>query len=109
MVQYCLEVTLAWTIFYLVYMIFLRRETFFRANRWYLLHTLWIGALLPYLRKLPISFSTSDNVIYESVHYLNQGTQVVVSSVMSQPSSGLDLSAIFFGLYLLGVAGCQFF
>ena len=104
MVQYCIEVTLAWTVFYLVYLLFLRRETFFRANRWYLLHTLWIGALLPYLRKLPISFSTSDNVIYESVHYLNQGTQVVVSSVMSQPSSGLDLSAIFFGLYLLGVA-----
>ena len=103
MVQYCIEVTLAWTVFYLIYLLFLRRETFFRANRWYLLHTLWLGALLPYLRKIPFSLTSSDNIIYDSVYYVNQSTQAVVASVSAETTSSIDWSTILLGLYLIGV------
>ena len=103
MVQYCIEVTLAWTVFYLIYLLFLRRETFFRANRWYLLHTLWLGALLPYLRKIPFSLTSSDNIIYDSVYYVNQSTQAVVASVSAETTSSIDWSTIILGLYLIGV------
>ena len=47
MLLYLLQVTLCWGLFALLYAFILRKETFFRANRIYLLATAAAGLLLP--------------------------------------------------------------
>ncbi len=47
MFTYLLQVSLFWGLFALLYNLLLRRETFFRANRFYLLGTVAAGLLLP--------------------------------------------------------------
>lgn len=47
MLLYLLQVTLCWGLFALLYTLLLRKETFFRANRVYLLSTAAAGCLLP--------------------------------------------------------------
>lgn len=103
MIQYCIEVSLVWTIFYLIYRLFLRKETFFRANRWYLVHTLWVGAAFPYLRAFSLEWTRTDNIIYESVAYIQSGTQTVVETVAISPiSQGITVQDILVILYFLG-------
>lgn len=46
MLLYIVKLSLAWSFFALLYTVFLRRETFFRANRAYLLGTMALGILL---------------------------------------------------------------
>jgi len=47
MLPYLLNVTICWGLFALLYALLLRRETFFRANRLYLLLSVALGLLLP--------------------------------------------------------------
>ncbi len=47
MLNYLLQLTLAWSAFYLLYQLLLRRTTFFSYNRAYLLGTLLLGLVLP--------------------------------------------------------------
>ena len=47
MLNYLLQLTLAWSAFYLLYQLLLRRTTFFAYNRAYLLGTLLLGLVLP--------------------------------------------------------------
>jgi len=47
MLNYLLQLTLAWSAFYLLYQLLLRRTTFFGYNRAYLLGTLLLGLVLP--------------------------------------------------------------
>lgn len=47
MLNYLLQLTLAWSAFYLLYQLLLRRTTFFGYNRAYLLATLLLGLVLP--------------------------------------------------------------
>ncbi len=47
--NYILEVTLCWLIFYGFYSLFLQKETFFKANRIYLVMSLLVGLCLPFI------------------------------------------------------------
>jgi len=47
MLTYIIQVTCCWLVFYLLYIAFLRKETFYHTNRWYLLSTLLVGLVLP--------------------------------------------------------------
>ncbi|MCB0386552.1 MAG: hypothetical protein KDD43_14260, partial [Bdellovibrionales bacterium] len=49
MLTYLLQVSLCWLIFYLLYYFWLSRETFFDLNRWYLLGTLFLGLVIPFM------------------------------------------------------------
>ena len=49
MALYLLESSLCWLLFYGFYALTLSRETFFQLNRWYLLSTLALGAIIPHL------------------------------------------------------------
>lgn len=49
MTAYLLEVTTSWAVFYGIYHLLLRAETFHRWNRWYLLTTLLLGLCVPLL------------------------------------------------------------
>ena len=103
MIQYLLDASVIWMIFYLVYHLLLRKETFFKINRLFLLSALPIGLLLPILRLLdftlslgsqaeaivqPISTALSFEVVDTPVHVVHQ--------------SNLGFILII-GIYLLGV------
>jgi len=104
MIQYFLEVTIAWTLFYALFQLFLKRETFFSINRWYLLVTLIAGALMPLLRNLPFGYTASEPLILESVNAINYGTQVLSESInVSHETSGINFQKILTYIYGLGV------
>ena len=73
MLAFILEVSIYWLVFYLVYFFFLRKETFFRFNRYYLLGALTTGLILPFM---PISWISEDPVVVASVEFLGPVTQV---------------------------------
>lgn len=68
MLRYIIEVSLCWSVFYLVYHLWLRRETFFSANRWYLLGALLFGVCIPLLElpSLTTSPQTPLAVVYQA-------------------------------------------
>ncbi|WP_236975202.1 TonB family protein [Membranihabitans maritimus] len=47
MITYLTQLTISWMILFLGYYIFLKRETFFKYNRWYLLTGLLLGLVIP--------------------------------------------------------------
>ncbi|PHN07329.1 TonB family protein [Flavilitoribacter nigricans] len=49
MIAYLLDVSLCWLTFYLLYYFWLSNETFFHLNRWYLLGTLVLGLIIPFV------------------------------------------------------------
>ncbi len=53
MVIYLLQVSVLWAVFYGFYYFFLRKETFFNLNRWYLLGTIALSLLLPLAGFIP--------------------------------------------------------
>lgn len=59
MPAYLFLVTLCWALFALLYGLLLRRETFFRANRVYLLSAVGLGLILPLVGRLPAGIATA--------------------------------------------------
>lgn len=51
MITLILQSSLCWLLFMVIYHYFLRRETFFRFNRYYLITTLFLGAGIPLVRR----------------------------------------------------------
>ena len=100
MIHYALEVSIAWTLFYVVYFFFLKKETFFSVNRWYLLHTCWIGILLPLLRKIPMHVEHVQPVIMEPVIMINY-TTTAISETITSP--GIAYDKILYCVYFLGM------
>ncbi len=104
MIQYFLEVSIAWIIFYSIYFFFLKRETFFASNRWYLINTLWIGAIIPFLRKIPWTIETTQAIIIEPVTIINHTTHSF-SNYISQPTqtNAFNWEWILLLVYVTGV------
>lgn len=66
MLPYLLNVTICWGLFALLYALLLRRETFFRANRLYLLLAVALGLLLPMAaQRLGELFPLSGGLVLE--------------------------------------------
>ena len=104
MTQYCIEVTIAWTMFYSIYLIFLKRETFFSVNRWYLIHTTWIGALIPLLSYISLPLAQDQALIMEPVQIIHYTTYAVSEAMNSTQEEGIvNLKSILISLYILGV------
>ncbi|HFC00801.1 MAG TPA: M56 family peptidase, partial [Phaeodactylibacter sp.] len=102
MFTYLLKVTICWLGFYLIYAGFLKKETFFKTNRWYLLVTLILGAGIPLLEFLPIFQEVHPVVAY--FQPLNDGVYYVQSSVsQAVTSSKFGWSELFLVGYILGV------
>ena len=47
MIAYLIQVSFCWVFFYLIYFVFLRKETFFSINRWYLMTTIVLSLFIP--------------------------------------------------------------
>jgi TonB family protein len=113
-VNYLLESGISLSMFALVYFLFLRRETFFSVNRWFLLVSIGFSAFLPLLR---IPFYSPEATILPEVTvtpYVNLLSSVTVYGMAL--SHGAEQAVLNFSLlgyaYLLGVvffSGILFF
>ncbi|MEM8908246.1 MAG: hypothetical protein AAGD05_10410, partial [Bacteroidota bacterium] len=59
MLNYILEVSICWLVFYMLYVLLLSKQTFFAINRWYLLSTLIAGLLIPLIVLPPMGFEAN--------------------------------------------------
>lgn len=103
LIQYIIDLSLCWTLFLSIYVIFLQRETFFNYNRWYLMSTLLAGLALPLLRFVPDVFKVEaeGQIIYQ---YVAQGTTAVAHSISDSTNIWSSFGILLIGVYLLGVA-----
>jgi TonB family protein len=104
-VNYLLESGISLSLFALVYFLFLRRETFFNVNRWFLLVSVGFSAILPLLH---IPFYTPQATVLPEVTvtpYINLLSSVTIyGTALSHGAEQVVLNYSMFGyVYLLGV------
>jgi len=104
-VNYLIESGISLSLFALVYFLFLRRETFFNVNRWFLLVSVGFSAILPLLH---IPVYTPQPVMLPEVTvtpYINLLSVVTIYGAgFTQQTETFVLSYSIFGyIYLLGV------
>ncbi|MEM9544756.1 MAG: TonB family protein [Bacteroidota bacterium] len=100
MMTYLLQVSTCWIVFYGIYLLFLRKETFFAINRYYLLGALISGLAIPYLGELLPANHTSTEV-YQVMNQIT--TTVEVSTLTEDKPSIFTWSNFLTLIYLLGV------
>jgi bla regulator protein BlaR1 len=64
--NYIIEVTICWIVFYVFYMLFLQKETFFKANRIYLIVCLIMGLFLPFIN---LNAPNIEPVFVQTIQY----------------------------------------
>ncbi|MFK7949285.1 MAG: TonB family protein [Saprospiraceae bacterium] len=95
--EYILEVTLCWLFFYGFYYAFLRKETFFRVNRIYLISSLILGLIIP---KITFSSPQPEVVFVQTVQLSVQAISAQVeATAMTLPT----WKEVFWIIYLLGI------
>ncbi len=104
-VNYLLESGISLSLFALVYFLFLRRETFFNVNRWFLLVSICFSAVLPFLH---IPFYAPQATLLPEVTvtpYINLLSAVTIySTSLTLGAERFVLTYSLFGyIYLLGV------
>lgn len=109
MLSYILEAGICWTGFYLLYILFLQKETFFHLNRIYLLATLVLGLLIP---TCELSFWTAAPEQFPAVAYYLQPITITVQSfeynletivVSPEASQSFAWSTVLLWIYLAGL------
>jgi len=102
MINYMIEVTICWLLFYGCYVSFLHKETFFRLNRFYLIGTFIGGLIIPLLEIAP----GSDLVLQLQKTILLDEITITANAINSTPSpiseviGGWDWSLIVTILYM---------
>ncbi len=86
MIQYSLEVTICWSLLFLIYFCFLKRETFFSINRGYLLSSLIVGLVIPLLRMIDWQWQ-EDVVLSNSLQFIAAGPNYIATSITPEPMS----------------------
>ncbi len=111
MITYLLQVSFCWVFFYLVYFVFLRRETFFTINRWYLLSSMLIGLIIPPVGEWIKDLFTTYPVDAGQVLYLISETPAYVNEVIIRNERINWLPIIITSIYVFGIAlaGLRFF
>ena len=100
MISYILTTTVCWGLFYLLYKLFLSRETFFKLNRVTLLGGLGLGAIIPLLGNLveakQVIITLPNATIQDTSNWLIATTQ---------QENGMQFSwvTLLIGIYLLGL------
>ena len=97
--NYLLLSTISSIAFYAIYYFFLRKESFHQFNRFYLLSTLLISLLIPFVRfSVPVETNSVSN-ISGFITYI----QLPEITVYAQTPSMWNLYNIVWGIYVLGV------
>lgn len=104
MLHYIIEVSLCWSVFYLLYHFWLSRETFFSINRWYLLGSLLLGLCIPLLNLPALAAIASEplTVVYQAPVIIGADWLEVTVSPESKTVKGLTFWQILADFYWLG-------
>ncbi len=100
MISYIIENILWQSGFFFFYLIFIKKETFFRVNRFFLLLTLALSYLLPWIT-LPIHIDIKTN-LYQKLEPVILGTQNLKTQWELQTYSGLTLFWILGSMVVFG-------
>ncbi len=109
MINYITQVSVCWGLFYLLYAIWLRKETFFNVNRWYLLLTLIVGLIIP-LIEFNVPVNTNSGELLDPAYYIetitvtaqtfeNNLEEIVITPV----NESIGMQLILISIYWLGV------
>ncbi|MFA8450207.1 MAG: TonB family protein [Bacteroidales bacterium] len=80
-ITYSLESSFALTLFLLVYLLFLRKETFFKWNRIYLMGSFFISLLFPFVELNIIQNNISSNIVNLPEIMVSQGGEMIASGL----------------------------
>ncbi len=109
MVAYLINTTITWTLLYCIYKLFLEKEKFFQLNRFYLLASLTLGALLPLACTLvsPMAQQLHDlaqpiqQVYHSNLKNIENWTSAWIPSDQLSDSSTSPLSKVDWALMIL--------
>ncbi len=109
MLSYLFEAGICWVAFYLLYIAFLQKETFFHLNRTYLLGTLVLGLLIPSFSfsLLPIAQEETPVMAYflqpitVTVQNLEYSMEAIV--INSEETATFNWQGLLLLIYVLGV------
>ena len=109
MISYITQVSICWSASYLLYFLWLRNETFFNANRVYLLVTLLAGLILPLIEfQLPVFEQYPE--AFHPAYYLETITVTantlesnLAEIVITPVEDSWSLQMILLSIYWLGV------
>jgi hypothetical protein len=103
---YFLQATIGIVLFYFLYLLFLKKDTFYHTNRYFLLAGLILATLLPLF---PVSYASSvtlmNNADFFSLTEIAAASDVVQGpDTQIRAGSGMDYWDWLLGLYLAGMA-----
>jgi hypothetical protein len=90
---YILKANLYCTLFYVCYWVLLRRHTFFRLNRLYLVGTLFLSLVLPF-----VEFTEIVKIIPVAIKTLPEPSVQIAEASSGLQIAGLQLTLILYGL-----------
>ncbi|WP_439153294.1 M56 family metallopeptidase [Winogradskyella sp.] len=96
--EYLLKASIVLAIFYLCYYFFLRKETFFTHNRWFLLTGLFVALIFP-LVVIPIQITVEDQTIPQQLYTYAEPT----STKTEQQIEWFNWHNFFFTIYIIGL------
>ena len=111
MISYFIQVSFSWIIFYLVYHYFLRKETFFTINRYYLLGTLLFSLFVPIIGTWLKYLTAADPADVGEIFYVISEAPVVIDAAMTETSQSNAILILLLLVYLTGclLAAIRFF
>jgi len=104
MLIYLFQVTVCLACFYGFYVAALRSETLFHTNRMYLMITLIISLVLPFVKIYIDAQHASSNMLAASTVYLGNYVNNFSASISETEAKSIPWLKILTGVYLLGVA-----
>jgi TonB family protein len=99
MEKYLLIATISSIAFYAIYYLFLRKESFHQFNRFYLLSTLLISLLIPFVRFSVPQDAKSGSNISGIITYIH----LPEVTITAQAVSGFNISHLLWSIYVFGV------
>ena len=105
MLQYLINTTITWLACLLIYEVLLRKESFHKYNRIYLLTTLAIGLLLPAVQLdniLPATTNATFSEPTKQVYEIRNTIQAKEGAISAQPAN-YNIEPVLWAIYLLGV------
>jgi len=105
MINYLIETTVCWSLFYGFYVFFLQKETFFQLNRYYLVGTLLGGLVIPLLEITPgneLAQQFEQIVLLSEVVVNDKGSSTIALTMGSW--GWTSVFALLYGLILLVMA-----
>lgn len=100
--EYLIKASVVVILFYLCFSLFLKKETFFQHNRWFLLIGLIIALIFPFII-IPVYIAIEPAVTSEVIHTQNIFTQAITSNqITTQPENAFDWTQLLSIIYSIG-------